>query len=49
MWPNSQCPADLVAFTGEILNKKLHFLYSETGDHVCLVSCGFGHNYWRNP
>ena len=32
MWPNSQFPADLVTFTGEILNAKLYFL--------CNVSCG---------
>ena len=25
MWPNQQFPADLVTFTGEILNGKLHF------------------------
>ena len=25
MWPNSQFPADLVTFTEEILNGKLHF------------------------
>ena len=25
MWPNPQFPADLVTFTEEILNKKLHF------------------------
>ena len=28
MWPNPQFPADLVTFTEEILNGKLHFLYS---------------------
>ena len=28
MWPNAQFPADLVTFTGEILNGKLHFLCS---------------------
>ena len=28
MWPNQQYPADLVTFTEEILNEKLHFLYS---------------------
>ena len=28
MCPNSQKAADLVAFTEEILNGKLHFLYS---------------------
>ena len=25
MWPNSQETADLVTFTGEIVNEKLHF------------------------
>ena len=29
MWPNPQFPADLVTFTEEILNRKLHFLYSD--------------------
>ena len=28
MWPNPQLPADLVTFTKEILNGKLHFLCS---------------------
>ena len=28
MWPNSQFPADLVTFTEEIRNGKLHFLCS---------------------
>ena len=28
MWPNPQFPADLVTFTEEIFNGKLHFLYS---------------------
>ena len=28
MWPNPQFPADLVTFTEEILNRKLHFLWS---------------------
>ena len=26
MWPNPQFPADLVTFTEQILNGKLHFL-----------------------
>ena len=30
MWPNPDEPADLVTFTEEILNGKLHFLCSET-------------------
>ena len=28
MWPNTQETTDLVTFTGEILDWKLHFLYS---------------------
>ena len=28
MWLNPQFPADLVTFTEEILNRKVHFLYS---------------------
>ena len=28
MWPNPQFPEDLVTFTKEILNRKLHFLCS---------------------
>ena len=31
MWPNPQETEDLITFTEEILNGKLHFLYS-----VCL-------------
>ena len=30
MWPNPQFPIDLVTFTEEILNWKLHFLCSES-------------------
>ena len=30
MWPNPQSPADLVTFTEEILDGKLHFLCSES-------------------
>ena len=29
MWPNPQFPDDLVTFTEEILNGKLHFLFSD--------------------
>ena len=29
MWPNPQFPSDLVTFTEEILNGKLHFLCSD--------------------
>ena len=30
MWPNPQFSADLVTFTEEIFNEKLHFLRSAT-------------------
>ena len=30
MWPNPQFPVDLVTFTEEIFNGKIHFLYSVT-------------------
>ena len=33
MWPNPQETADLAIFTEEILNEKLHFLYSNK--HFC--------------
>ena len=29
MWPNPQETADFVTFTGEMLNGKLHFMYSD--------------------
>ena len=32
MWPNPQETADLVTFTEEILNGKLHFLCRDTKD-----------------
>ena len=31
MWPNPHFPADLVTFTEEILDGKLHFLCSDLG------------------
>ena len=34
MWPNPQVPADLVTFTEEILNEKLHFLCSVVRVHI---------------
>ena len=34
MWPNPQEIADLVTFTEEILNGKLHFLCSESQRNV---------------
>ena len=40
MWPNPQFPADLVTFTEEILNEKLHFLCSVRGDRfttICII------------
>ena len=39
MCPNLQFPADLVTFTEEILNEKLHFLCS---DSVHSISSEFG-------
>ena len=45
MWPYPQFPADLVTFTEEILNGKLHFLYSayhiKEGKYlfwICMIS-----------
>ena len=39
MWPNPQFPPDLVTFTEEILNGKLHFLCSDASEineiHFC--------------
>ena len=32
MWPNPQFSEDLVIFTEEIIDRKLHFLYSVTCD-----------------
>ena len=40
MWPNRQEPADLVTFTEEIRNGKLHFLCSVRGE-ACKTSCSF--------
>ena len=35
MWPNTQETADLVTFTEEILNRKLHLMCSErTNDNL---------------
>ena len=34
MWPNSQFPADLVAFTKEIVNGRPHFLHSVYWNHT---------------
>ena len=41
MWPNSQFPADLVTFTEEIPNGKLHFLSSDGIPRIwnsCIIS-----------
>ena len=49
MWPNPQFPVDLVTFTEEILNGKLHF-FAMIGeawpDHKCLKSVCFHKEYW---
>ena len=36
MWPNPQFPADLVTFTEEILNEKLHFLCSDPSSDLII-------------
>ena len=45
MWPNPQFPADLVIFTEETLNGKLHFLWSErifqNATHEAVYSINF--------
>ena len=48
MWPNPHETADLVTFTVEILNGKLHFLSSEiltfllkNSENICARSCGY--------
>ena len=38
MWPDPQFPADLVTFTEETLNGKLHFLCSVTLEETLLKS-----------
>ena len=45
MWPNTQFPSDVVTFTEEILNGKLHFLCSvdQIRDHsIKYVEGGVG-------
>ena len=47
MWPNPQFSADFVIFTEEMLNGKLHFLYSDheylTGSKQYMIG---KKNYW---
>ena len=38
MWPNPQFLADLVTFTGEILNGKLHFLCCDFYSIECMLT-----------
>ena len=38
MWPNRQFPADLVTFTEEIVNGKLHFLRSISNKAILAIS-----------
>ena len=40
MWPNPQFPGDLVTFTEEILNGKLHFLCREIRFGICTILFG---------
>ena len=42
MWPNPQETVDLVTFAEEILNEKIHFLYSEIHGLI------HHHIYWKN-
>ena len=42
MWPNPQVTADLVTFTEEIFNEKLHFLCSDS------ILSHANHNYANN-
>ena len=39
MWPNPHFSADLVTFTEEILNEKLHFsaVFAENLPRICLT------------
>ena len=41
MWPNPQETADLVTFTEEILNRKLHFLCSSSYLLLSITVCNF--------
>ena len=40
MWPNPQFPADMVTFTEEILDGKLHFLCYETKKNLASGNAG---------
>ena len=44
MWPNPQFSADLVTFTEEILNGKLHFLCSVSWNYFS----GFGKKFAKS-
>ena len=46
MWPNLKFPADLVAFTEEILNGKLHFLFSVSQKANKYDDPSICHNYF---
>ena len=48
MWPNPQVPADLVAFTEEILNGKLRFVCSVIS-YISLGSCIIHHTVLYIP
>ena len=45
MWPNLQIPADLVTFTEEILNGKLHF---STVAAVTVAAVKERSHYWAH-
>ena len=46
MWPNSHFPADVITFTEEILNGKLHFLCNIHLDHLCDVSAHWNKDFY---
>ena len=48
MWPNPQFPVDLVKFTEEILNGKLHFLCSVTPLFDVMANFGSYH-FLKDP
>ena len=45
MWPNLQFPVDLVTFTEEIVNEKLHFLCSDISNMQIFLKI---HEYKNN-
>ena len=48
MWPNPHETADLVTLTGEILNRKRHFLYCEVSSVFSIKSEAYP-GPWETP